>query len=131
VTADGRFKVGDRVAGLVRSGGNARFIRVSQDNLVPVPRNLDTSEAVCMVSIYAAAYQSVKAAIVSSSSSSSSSSASNFSLPGKKVLVIGGMDGTGQAIIQICRKARADVYCTAPEHRHAYVRSTMGAIPLP
>jgi NADPH:quinone reductase-like Zn-dependent oxidoreductase len=74
-----------------------------------------------MVSIYAAAYQSVKAAV----------SSDVASLRGKKVLVIGGMDGTGQAIIQISRKAHADVYCTAPEHRHGYVQSTMGAIPLP
>lgn len=116
-----RFSPGDRVAGLVRSGGNARFISVSENNLIPVPRSLDTSEAVCMVSIYAAAYQSLKAAV----------STAVFSLQGKKVLVIGGMDGAGQAIIQMCRKAKADVYATAPDHRHGYVRSTMGAIPLP
>jgi len=74
-----------------------------------------------MVTVYSAAYQSLKMV---------SSKGPMFSLLGKKVLVIGGMDSVGQAIVQMCNKARAEVYATAPKRRHNYIRTTLGAVPL-
>lgn len=117
-----RFKPGDRVAGIVRSGGNARYVEISQDALVTVPKNLDAAEAACMVTTYTAAYQAINLATKDSSV---------YDLEGKHVLVVGGMDGVGQAIIQMCRKAKAVVFATAPDRRHAYVRSILNATPLP
>jgi NADPH:quinone reductase-like Zn-dependent oxidoreductase len=46
-------------------------------------------------------------------------------------LIIGGMDGVGQALIQMCNKARATIYATAPAHRHGYVNNVLGAAPYP
>ena len=117
-----KFKPGDRVAGIVRSGGNARYVEISQDSLVAVPKSLDAAEAACMVSVYTAAYQAINLATKDSSV---------YNLEGKQVLVVGGMDGIGQAIIQMCRKAKAAVFATAPDRRHAYVRSILNATPLP
>ena len=117
-----QFKPGDRVAGIVRSGGNARYVEISQDSLVPVPKNVDAAEAACMVTVYTAAYQAINLATKDSSV---------YDLEGKRVLVVGGMDGVGQAIIQMCRKAKANVFATAPDRRHAYVRSILNATPLP
>lgn len=117
-----KFKPGDRVAGLVRSGGNARYIQESEDGLVSVPKDLDGAEAACMVSIYTAAYQCINLA---------TKHTSVYDLEGKNVLVVGGMDGIGQAIIQMCSKAKAIVFATAPDRRHAYVRSILKATPLP
>jgi NADPH:quinone reductase-like Zn-dependent oxidoreductase len=117
------FTYGDRVAALVRKGGNARYISVPVSDLVKVPRSCDSVEAVCMVSIFSTAYLSLKVI---------SSNKPMFSLEGKKVLVVGGMDPVGQALIQMLTKAKADpVFVTAPEYQHAYIRSVLGAYPLP
>ena len=116
------FKPGDRVAGLMRSGGNARYVEIHKDVLVSVPRSLDGAEAACMVSVCASAYQAINLA---------TKETSVYDLEDKKVLVVGGMDGVGQAIIQMCRKAKATVFATAPDRRHAYVRSILNATPLP
>jgi NADPH:quinone reductase-like Zn-dependent oxidoreductase len=116
------FKEGDRVAALIRTGGNARFASVPEASLVRVPHSVNSAEACCMVSVYSAAYQSLKMVV---------SEGPMFSLRGKKVLVIGGMSDIGQAVVQMCNKARADVYATAPSRRHAYVIGTLGALPLP
>jgi NADPH:quinone reductase-like Zn-dependent oxidoreductase len=117
------FTYGDRVAALVRKGGNARYISVPVSDLVRVPRSCDSAEAVCMVSIFSTAYLSLKVI---------SSHKPMFSLEGKKALVVGGMDPVGQALVQMLIKARADpVFVTAPECHHTYIRSVLGAYPLP
>jgi NADPH:quinone reductase-like Zn-dependent oxidoreductase len=117
-----KFNPGDRVAGLLRSGGNARYTQVSQDALVRVPKRIDGGEAACMVSVYSTAYHAIAQA---------TKDTDVRELKGKRVLVVGGMDGVGQAIIQMCRKAKANVFATAPDRRHAYVRSILKANPLP
>jgi NADPH:quinone reductase-like Zn-dependent oxidoreductase len=107
------WKEGDRVAALVRTGGNARYMILSQDSLVAVPRSVESCEAVAMVSTYMTAYQSK-------------------SFAGKAVLVTGGIGPVGQALIQLSFRAGADiVFCTAPDNRHRYVKSVLGAKPLP
>jgi NADPH:quinone reductase-like Zn-dependent oxidoreductase len=116
------FKEGDRVAALVRTGGNARFISVPCDSLVKIPRNIEPAEAAAMVSIFTTAYQALKRI---------TQTGPMFSLQGKKVLILGGMDGVGQALIQMCHKARADIYTTAPTSRHTYIRTFLGVTPLP
>lgn len=116
------FKEGDRVAALIRTGGNARYASVPASSLVRVPQTINAAEAACMVTVYSAAYQSLK--MVASESPM-------FSLRGKRILVIGGMSDIGQAVIQMCNKARADTYATAPTNRHAYIIGTLGAVPLP
>lgn len=115
------FNEGDRVAALTRTGGNARYASVPATSLVRVPHTLDSAEAACMVTVYSAAYQCLKMV---------SSKGPMFSLFGKKVLIIGGMDSIGQAIVQMCNKARAEVYATAPKRRHGYIRTMLGAVPL-
>jgi len=115
-----RFREGDRVAALVRTGGNARFVSVDECDLFPVPRSLDSSEAVCMVSTYMTAFQSLKQVI-----------GKDRSLSGKTLLVTGALGPIAQAIIQLSWRAGAEkVYATAPQGRHKYVRSMLGAKPL-
>ena len=116
-----RFKVGDRVASLVRTGGNARYISVPVSNLVEVPRSCDAAEAACMVSTFMTAYQAIRMV-----------TKDQFTLNGKRILITGGIEPVGQALIQLCSRAGADsIYATAPEHRHRYIKSVLGATPLP
>jgi len=120
--AERSFEEGDRVAALVRTGGNARFLSVPASSLVKLPRQLDCAEAAAMVSIYTTAYQTLKRITQKSPM---------FSLLGSKVLIIGGMDAVGQALIQMCCKARAEIYATGPERKHSYIRNILGVHPLP
>ena len=115
------FKIGDRVAALVRTGGNARYVSVPATHLVQVPRSCDSAEAACMVSTYMTAYQSLRMV-----------TKDQFTLNGKRILITGGIEPVGQALIQLCFRAGADeVYATAPSHRHRYIKSVLGAHPLP
>lgn len=116
------LKRGDRVAALVRTGGNSRFISVPSKSLVSVPKGLDAAEAVTMVATYAAAYQSLR--LVSDNNAV-------FSMQGKKVLVVGGMQSVGHALIELCTKAQAKIFATAPDSRHSYIRNALEATPLP
>jgi NADPH:quinone reductase-like Zn-dependent oxidoreductase len=102
--------------------GNARFLSVPASSLVKVPANLDSAEVAALVSIYTTAYQALRKI---------SGGGPMFSLQGKKVLILGGMDGVGQALIQMCKKARATIYATAPNQRHIYIKSVLGVNPLP
>lgn len=115
------FKVGDRVAALVRTGGNARYAHVPQSDLVEVPKACDAAEAVCMVSTFMTAYQCLR--LVTND---------NFTLNGKRILITGGIEPVGQALIQLCVRAGAtEIYATAPDHRHRYLKTVLGACPLP
>jgi NADPH:quinone reductase-like Zn-dependent oxidoreductase len=115
------FYVGDRVAALVRIGGNARYICVPEDDLVEVPWSCDAAEATCMVSTYMTAYQALR--MVTND---------NFSLDGKRILITGGIEPVGQALVQLCLRANAgEVYATAPQFRHRYVKGVLGVNPLP
>jgi NADPH:quinone reductase-like Zn-dependent oxidoreductase len=116
------FAIGDRVACLVRAGGNARFVSVHQDSLVKVPLSLDSAEVASLISTYTTAYQAMRLI---------SGKGPMLSLQGKKVLILGGLDGAGQALIQFCRKAKAEIFATAPKHRHIYLKSVLGVNPLP
>jgi NADPH:quinone reductase-like Zn-dependent oxidoreductase len=114
------WKIGDRVCGLVRLGGNARYCNVLGENLVALPRSVDSAEASSLVSTYMTAYQSLK--LVTND---------NFSLDGKCVLVTGVLDPVGQALVQLCQRAGAsEVYAAAPTERHKYVKGVLGAHPL-
>ena len=116
------FRNGALLAGFVRTGGNARYISVPAQSLVEAPSRLDPAEAVSMVYHYATAYQCLK--LVADRNVM-------FAMDGQRVLVVGGLDGVGQALIDLCMKAKAVVYATAHDRRHSYVRSVLGATPLP
>jgi NADPH:quinone reductase len=115
------FKVGDRVAALVRTGGNARYISVSASDLVAVPRACESTEAVCMVSTYMTAYQCIRTATDNS-----------FILKKKRVLITGGTEPVGQALIQLCFRAGAtEIFASGPDRSQRYIRTILGAHPLP
>jgi NADPH:quinone reductase-like Zn-dependent oxidoreductase len=118
------WKISDRVAALVRMGGNARYIVVHHKSLIHVPRSLDAADAVSMVSTYMTAYQSLKLTL----DSEEKRGAKPFA--GRKILVVGGSTPVGQALIQLSVKAGAsEVYATGPAIMTKFLKS-MGAIPI-
>jgi NADPH:quinone reductase-like Zn-dependent oxidoreductase len=120
------FVEGDRVgAFLPRGGGNARYICLKADRLIPIPSDIDAAEAVTMMSIYLMAYQVLKMITLSGPT---------FTLHDKKVLIIlghGRTDPIGHALIQMCQKARAFILVTAPKSQHEYYKTVWNVVPLP
>jgi len=117
------FKVGDRVAALVRTGGNTRYINIPFSSLARVPDGIDTPQAACIVSTYMTAFQALDLARGSANRESS--------LAGKQILVTGGNGPVGRAIIQLARLMKADaVYATAYGRDHSELEA-IGAIALP
>ena len=132
------WKEGDRVAGLVQTGANARYIVVPQTTLMPVPRYVDASDAVCLISTYMTAYQSLKMAwrqlgcVDNGTDDKDQKDTRALPLQGKRLLIVGGIDPVCQALIQLAKHFGADqVYCTAPSNKHSYIKSVLKASPVP
>jgi NADPH:quinone reductase-like Zn-dependent oxidoreductase len=124
------FEVDDRVAALIRTGGNARYAVVPSGSLVHVPRSLSPADAASVVSTYMTAYQAFQKA--TEHFKEEDNAETKNVLKGKKVLVTGGLGPIGQALIELSKKAGASkVVATAPEHRHTYLRMVLGVKPLP
>lgn len=119
VTATGSnvtsVKVGQRVAAITVHGGYAEYIYLAPGELVPVPEELDSAEAVSLILNYVTAYQmlhrvgQVKA--------------------GQKILITGAAGGVGTALLQLGKIAGLEMYGTASAGKHGLVRD-LGGIPI-
>ncbi len=113
VEQDTNLKLRDRVAALVRVGGNARYVRVPSQHLVKVPWRVDPTDAVCMVNTYMTAYQALHGRRVGGS---------HTNVTGKSVFIFGGDTLVGQACIQLAILANAKhVYATAQKENKKLV----------
>lgn len=110
------FTVGDRVADLVMTGGNARYAIRPAAGLVRVPESVDAAEAVTLVLSWVTAQQAL------------------FRVggleAGQRVLITGGNGAVGLAAISLAKQAGAEVFATARERHHDTLRA-LGATPLP
>ena len=119
-----RLKEGKRVASLIYSGGNARYAVVPESRLVPVPEQVDASEAVCLIETYLQAFQTLQMG------QPKENRYFHNSLQGKSILVIDGISNFGQAAIELATLSGAyTVHTTALEKHHDFLRDA-GAIPL-
>jgi NADPH2:quinone reductase len=109
------FKPGQMVAALTVHGGYTELICLPQEELTPVPANLDAVEAVCLVMNYVTAYQMMhRFAQVRS---------------GQRALVHGAAGGIGSALLQLGRVAGLELYGTCSSAGTAFV-SEQGAVPI-
>lgn len=108
---------GQRVAGWTfgDGGGYAEFVCRPADQLVPVPSDLDSAEAVTLVVNYLTAhlYLHQTAGVQR----------------GERVLIHGAAGGLGSALVQLGELARLEMYGTASKHNHEFV-SALGATPI-
>lgn len=102
-----RFEVGDRVMGIVAGGGQAELAVVHERILMPVPENLNWTEAGAVPEVFTTAHDGVFTQV--------------GLRPGERLLVHGGAGGVGTAAIQLGRAAGARVTATVrnPDHRDA------------
>jgi len=110
-----RFKQGDRVAGMPVIGACSEYICLTADDLIPVPQELDTAEAVSLVLSYVTAYQLIHRAAGLKA--------------GQRILVHGAGGAVGTALIQLGRLLGLEIYGTASQAKQDLV-TEQGAVPI-
>jgi NADPH2:quinone reductase len=94
-----RWKVGDRVFGIIGGGGQAEYVTVPESTLAEVPANLDWAEAAAVPEVFMTAHDAL------------------FSQcrvqMGEWVLIHAAGSGVGTAAIQLVRAAGATAYGTS------------------
>ncbi len=99
-----KWKAGDQVFGLLPGGGYAEYAVIHQDMALPLPENLDLTEATAIPEVFLTAYQAL------------------FWL-GKlqkreTVLIHAGGSGVGTAAIQLAKAQEATIIITASAGKH-------------
>jgi NADPH2:quinone reductase len=106
---------GQVVAALPVFGAYAELVCLPARDLVPVPRELDPSEAVSLVLNYVTAYQMMHGSAKVTA--------------GQRALIHGAAGGVGSALLQLGRLAGLEMYGTCSLKRVQAV-SDMGAVPI-
>lgn len=106
----GGFHIGDRVAAVVPSGGNAKYITLAYDQIIRVPDGVDPVVALCLSSTYVPAREALDLA-----------RKMNTPFTGANILVIGGNGPSGLATIELAGLEGANVFATADERHHEYL----------
>jgi NADPH:quinone reductase-like Zn-dependent oxidoreductase len=107
-----RFKVGDLVAAVVTSGGNAKYAKVKAKDLLLVPNGVDPLTALCISSTYVPAKYSLELARFKGTP-----------ITGANVLVIGANGPTALASIDLALMEGANLYAIADECHHDHLLS--------
>jgi len=95
---------GDRFAALTVFGGYAEYIYLDENDLIPIPANLDPAEAVTLILNYLVAYQTLhRSAKVQAWDT---------------VLIIGASGGVGTAYLQLGKLADLTMYGIASKSKH-------------
>jgi NADPH2:quinone reductase len=109
------FRPGQRVGAMTVRGGYSQFALVPEEDLVPVPAELDPAEAVCMILNYVTAYQMLHRV-------------ANIA-KGQSILIHGAAGGVGTALLQLGGLAGLKMYGTASKAKHSLIES-YGAVPI-
>ncbi|HKK74569.1 MAG TPA: medium chain dehydrogenase/reductase family protein [Saprospiraceae bacterium] len=104
------FKVGQKVAELTVTGAYSEYIVLPAKQLVPVPEDVNSAEAVSMILSYVTAYQMLtRSAKVQE---------------GSKILIHGAGGAVGSALVQIGSILKLKMYGTASVGQHDFLRSS-------
>jgi tumor protein p53-inducible protein 3 len=99
-----RWKLGDRVCGLLGGGGYAEYALIHEDLAMPVPENLSWVEAAAIPEVFLTAFQALEWL--------------GRLRRGEWVLIHAGASGVGTAAIQLAREMDARVAATASATKH-------------
>lgn len=110
-----KFTGGMSVVALTEVGGYAEYVCLHEDDLVPVPNDLDPAEVVSLALNHLTAYQMLyRFANVQ---------------PGERVLFHAAASGVGTALIQLGKLAGLTMFGTVSERKHDIVKE-LGATPI-
>ena len=103
------LNVGQRVADLTVTGGNAEYVCRLAEGPVPVPESLDAAEAISIPLSYMTAFQMMtRVAEV---------------CPGQKVLIHGATGAVGTALLQLGRLLELEMVGTASSKNHDIIKA--------
>jgi NADPH:quinone reductase-like Zn-dependent oxidoreductase len=94
---------GDNVLSLVRSGGNARYICLTKNNLIKVPEKLHPERAVCLVETYLTAFQALHLG------QKGGLRYRDNCFQGQSILIMNGYSPLGKALIELSRLGGASI----------------------
>ena len=94
-----KWKVGDRVFGIIGGGGQAQYVTVHESTLAPIPPNLDWAEAAAVPEVFMTAHDALFTQC-------------DLQM-GERVLVHAAGSGVGTAAAQLVRAAGAVAYGTS------------------
>ena len=110
-----QFEIGQRVADMTVIGAYSEYICLPEENLVSVPEDLDSAEAVSLILSYVTAYQMLhRIAKVEEKQS---------------VLVHGASGAVGTALLQLGNIYDLEMYGTASQKNHDIINN-LGATPI-
>ena len=109
------LQLGQRVAAMPIHGAYAGFVCLRQEELVPIPSDLDPAESVSLVLNYITAYQMLHHAAKAKS--------------GQSVLIHGASGGVGTALLQLGRLLGLSLYGTCSSRGAAAV-TELGGTPI-
>jgi NADPH:quinone reductase-like Zn-dependent oxidoreductase len=104
-----KWKIGDRVCGLLAGGGYAEYAVIHEDMAMPIPNNLDFVAAAAIPEAFLTAFQ----ALVWIAKLQA----------GESILIHAGASGVGTAALQLARLIGAKAYVTASAEKHAICKS--------
>jgi NADPH2:quinone reductase len=110
-----QFSQGQKVAALLIHGGYSEYVFVPEEKLVPVPEDLDPTEAVCLVLNYVTAYQMLHRMVRLQT--------------GRRMLVHSAAGGVGTALLQLGRLIGLRMFGTASQSKHGLIEK-LGARPI-
>ena len=99
-----KWKIGDRVCGLLAGGAYAEQIVIHEDLALPIPGNLSLLEAAAIPEVFLTAFQALNWLAELQK--------------GEKVLIHAGASGVGTAAIQLAKLFGAQVFVSASKAKH-------------
>lgn len=103
-----KWKIGDKVFGLIPGGGYAQFAVIHEDMAIRIPDNLSFEQAAAIPEAFLTAYQSIVWLAELKSA--------------EYILIHAGASGVGTAAIQIARELGAKIIITASAEKHFICR---------
>ncbi|XP_069831802.1 quinone oxidoreductase PIG3 isoform X2 [Dendropsophus ebraccatus] len=111
--ANERWKVGDRVMALIAGGGNAQYVAVPAQQLIPIPPGMSDTDAAAIPEAWLTAFQLLHFV--------------GKVQKGETVLIHAGASGVGTAAIQLCRLAEAVPMVTVGSSEKIDIAKKLGA----
>ena len=99
-----RWKVGDRVCGIIAGGGYAEYAKIHENMALPVPEQMPSHQAAAIPEVFLTAFQALHWITALKK--------------GENVLIHAGASGVGTAAIQLAKKLGTTIFVTASASKH-------------
>ena len=99
-----RWKIGDRVCGIIAGGGYAEYAKIHENMALPIPEQMQSHQAAAIPEVFLTAFQALHWITELKK--------------GENVLIHAGASGVGTAAIQLAKKIGATIFVTASASKH-------------